>query len=203
MVELTNQIFDSLTVEKTFKKGTCIFREGEAAGGIYQILEGRVMIFKEDNNLDRRIILSIAYPHELFGLLDFFRNKEDRRCNAIAMDHLILQFIPNSEFEKYSSSSAKISFAVIKFLIMNYELCWDRICRLNGDDITLKVYGALRNLAIGKGIKTDAGIFLKGIRHQELADYIGVSRNSVTTAMNNFRKKGLIDYNRNHLLFKL
>jgi CRP-like cAMP-binding protein len=36
--------------------------------------------------------------------------------------------------------------------------------------------------------------------HIDLAEYIGASRQSVTTAMNKFRKEGKLDYSRKQIL---
>jgi len=194
MHQFTHKILESSTVQKTYKKGAYIYHEGEGAKGVYRVLEGRVKLWKNNTGFHRSIIFYMVHPFELFGLLDFFDRTETRRCAAIAMDNeVVVQFIPFSEFERYAFKDHIASFAIIQSLIKNCESYWERFCELKGGNINLMVFRALQKLANEKGIITDTGIILKGIKHQELADYIGVSRQSVTRLMNNYRKEGKID----------
>jgi len=203
MLRFEHNLFDSSTIRKTYKKGANIYQEGNNAQVVFRVMEGRVKIWKNNPELNRKIILYIVHPFELFGVIDFFNKSKTRRCVATAMDNkVVVQYIPFSEFKRNIVKDHRLNFAIIQSLIMNYELCWERFRELTGREVNLKVYRAIQKLAKDKGIVTETGIVLKGIKQQELADYIGVSRQSVTAAMVQYKKEGKIDYDRDRILIK-
>ena len=58
-----------------FKKGELIYREGEAAGAVFNIASGVVTPYRPLENGE--LITSFLYPGDLFGL-----SEEGRYCNA-------------------------------------------------------------------------------------------------------------------------
>lgn len=204
MLPFTHKMFESSTVQKAYKKGAYIYHEGEDAQGAYWVLKGRVKLWKDNTGSSRSLIFYFIHPFEIFGLIDFFNRAKTRRCAATAIDNeVIVQYISFSELERCAFKDHAVNFAVIQFLIKNYESSWQRFHELKDGDISLKIFRVIQKLANEKGIITDAGIELRGIRHQELADYLGVSRQSVSVAMNNCRKEGKIEYDRNRILIKI
>jgi len=60
----------------------------------------------------------------------------------------------------------------------------------------------LRRLAEQYGVSAENGTLVTAFTHQELSEVIGVSRQSVTSAMNKLQRDGLIQYRRQWILIK-
>ena len=199
----SDKLFESSTVQKTYKLGTYIYFRGDNIEGVYRVLNGRVKLYNNNIKSNRGIIFNIIYPMEVFGFLEFFSEKISRRCAAIAMDkEVIVQFIPFYELEKLLIKDRSIIITITESLIRCGESYWERFCELNRNDVNTKIMIALQRMANEKGVTSNKGVTLNGITQQELADYVGISRQSVTTAMNYWRKKGKVEYNRSCILLK-
>jgi CRP/FNR family transcriptional regulator len=189
--------------KKAFKKGAYIYREGGHVQDVYRILKGRVKLCRRNKVVNRDIIFHIKQPFEFFGVLENVINLDFQRCAAIALDsEVVIQIIPFSEFETNFLSSPDNRLEFMKLLAQNEQTIWTKVVGLKDDNITQRVFKAIARLVIEKGRKTEKGIVIKGISHIDLAEYIGASRQSVTTAMNRFRREGKLDYSRKQILIK-
>lgn len=197
------EAFNSSVCTRSYKRGAHIYQEGAVAGSVFRLLQGRVKLWKEGYHISRNIIFQIVYPFDLFGLLDFFNQKRIRRCTAVAVDNeVIVQCIPFHEFEKKILKHSNNRYLITLSLMKRYHNIWEKYCKLQLPDINRMVFKTLESLAKEKGEITPKGIVLEGMTHQELADYIGVSRQSVTTAMNTLRSEKRIDYNRYQIVIR-
>lgn len=198
--EFTYKLFGIHFTQKVYKKGAYIYRKNETALGIYRVLSGRVKIQKDGPKF-RNIIFYFIYPLEFFGVLELFTEVKKRRCDAIAFDkEVIIQFIPFSEFNTYINDNSIELFPFIQLLIDKQRLIWKKYCELQTRDIYNKVFSAVKKLSEERGIVTEKGIVLKGFGQQELADYIGVSRQGVTATMLKLKEQNKIDYDRKQIV---
>ncbi|MDF1866128.1 MAG: Crp/Fnr family transcriptional regulator [Saprospiraceae bacterium] len=188
-------------LKKNYKKGAHIYRKDDHVQDVYRILKGRVKLCRFNEEVNRHIIFHIRQPFDFFGVLDNIINLEFRRCAAIALDNeVVIQIIPFSEFKKYIFSSYDNRLAFMETIAKNERTIWSKVVGLKDDNITQRVFNVIERLVIEKGRKTERGIVIKGMSHIDLAEYIGASRQSVTTAMNKFRKEGKLDYSRKQIL---
>ena len=189
-----SKLFESVKEQKTYRKGAYIYREGDATAGIYRVMSGRVKLWKRNEKANRNIIFYLVHSHEFFGVLENFINIDSRRCAAIAIEkNVIVQHVPFSEFEKCILSNPAYNFAIIQDLVKKCEINWEKYHELQMGDITQRVFKTIKKMAIERGSNTKRGVIIKGINHQELADYIGSSRTTVAGVMNRFRKEKIIE----------
>lgn len=198
--EFTHKIFGLPLKQKNYKKGSYIYHENEAALGVYRVLKGRVKLQKKSSK-PRSIIFHLVHPSEIFGILELLVDKRKRRCGAIALDkEVIVEFIPFSEFKKHIEADPSIILSIIQFLVIREKSNWSRYCELQTRNNYKKVFRAILKLANEKGIRTNKGIILKGISHQDLGDFIGVSRQSVTMTLVKLKEENKIEYNRKQII---
>lgn len=198
-----DKLFDRSNISKTYRKGQYIYQKGEVARGIFRIQNGRVKLWKHGSGFNRGLILYFAFQTDFFGLIDFFRGGKERRCSAIAMDEeVVIQFIPISEFNRVMFGDANFIKDMFELAADREQIIYEKYVELQSNQIDERVYRALQNLARRKGTPTDKGIMLKTIIHQDVSDYVGISRQSVTNAFNILEKAGKIEYNRKHIIVK-
>lgn len=198
-----DRLFEQSNNTKVYRKGQYIYQEGELARGIFRIQKGRVKLWKLGSSFTRSLILYFAYSNEPFGVIDFFKKGKIRRCSATAMDNeVVIQFIPLSEFERFMFRDADFRKEMFALLADWEQTIFEKYVELQSNNIDERVYRALQHLARRKGTPTDKGIMLKTIIHQDVSDYVGISRQSVTYAFIKLEKAGKIEYNRKHILVK-
>lgn len=189
--------------KKAFKKGAYIYREDGHVQDVYRILKGRVKLCRQNKLNNRHIIFHIRQPFDFFGVIENIVHSDFRRCAAIALDNeVVVQIIPFAKFRTQVFSSPDNILAFMEMLAKNEETIWSKVRGLNDENVTQRVFKAINRLVVEKGRKTEKGIVINGISHIDLAEYIGASRQSVTTAMNRFRREGKLDYSRKRIILK-
>lgn len=206
--EYLDRLFQLSSIQLTYRKGARIYKRGDAANGIYRVLKGRIKLgntktSRKRTGADRGVIFHIIYRFDIFGVLGFYDKKRVHRCTATALDEeVIILFISFSEFEKYIFNSDSGNFEMIRILIAHCETNWTKYCDLQTMNLDQLVLEALLKIAKEGGVKTNKGIVIKGISQKDLADYIGISRQSVTSIMNRLKRLGKIEYSRCEILVK-
>ena len=197
-----NKLFESSN-SKTYRKGATIYQEGEKVKGIYRVVNGRVKLWKMGSSYTRSLILYFVFPEDPFGLIDLFIRERERRSSATTMDHdTTIEFVPIFEVERFLRREPKICLEISVFLKKNYNSILERYAELQSQNIHNKVLKAIRKIANERGTPVEGGFLLKTIKHQDLSDYIGLSRQSVTQSFNYLKEKGKIDYDRQQIFVK-
>lgn len=187
---------------KKYKKGAYIYREGDEVTGVFTVLKGRVKISKRKVGSQLGLTFYFKEASEFFGILDNFQ-KTNRRCDAVAVSkEVIVQHIPFFVFEKLLLENPDLQKDLLQSVLEDYESNWAKYREILKPNIDEKIFNSLLRLAINKGRKTEKGIRIEGFTHQELAYFFGVSRQSITGALNRFRKAKTIDYDREYILIK-
>jgi len=198
-----DKLFERSNISKIYRKGQYIYQEGEVHRGIFRIQIGRVKLWKQGSGFYRSLILYFVFQTEIFGVIDFFKGGKERRCSAIAMDEeVVIQFIPISEFNRVMFGDANFIKQMFELVVDWEQIIYEKYVELQSNNIDIRVYKVLQYLAKRKGTLTVKGIVLKTITHQDISDYVGISRQSVTYAFKNLEKAGKIEYNRKHILIK-
>ena len=198
-----DKLFEQSDSSKVYRKGQYIYREDEQARGIFRVQKGRVKIWKLGSSFTRSLILYFVHASDSFGIIDFFKEGKKRRCSATAMDDdVIVQFVPLSKVESCLYRNAEFRQEIFNLLANSEQIIFEKYKELQTRDINVRVYRALQYLAKRKGVLSSEGFILPNITHQDLSDYIGISRQSVTFAFNKLKEDGLIDYNRKQIVVK-
>lgn len=100
-------------VERSFKAGEVIFREGDHGESLYLIWSGQVVILRGD--LETPILLAFRKPGEIFGEMALLEN-QPRSATVIAIDNTRLVEINRAGFEQLLSEAPHISRSLMGIL---------------------------------------------------------------------------------------
>lgn len=184
--------------------GASIYLEGDVTKGLYQVLQGTVKLCKTNRQLQRDIGLYYVGQKNFFGMLECLLGLSNRRCTAIAADEeVIVQYISLLEFEQSILYDLTFCETILQNVLNRHVVCWKKYCGLQAREANRHVHKSLYILADELGLEQREGRFvLEGFRHTEIAEYIGLSRQSVTGALNSLRKDGVLDYDPNGIVFE-
>jgi CRP-like cAMP-binding protein len=179
-----------LTTRRRYPKDTVVFFENEEGDSFFMILEGRikVTILGDDG---REIILSVLGPGDFFGEMALLDN-EPRSATAIAVEESELLILQRTDFQGVATKRT-ITGALIRVLTARLRRANHQISTL----ALLDVYGRVARVILdmareeGKRLK-DGRIAFRRATHQEIANRIGTTRETVTRMLKDLERQGLI-----------
>ena len=170
-----------------YPKGHVVFSAGDTANHIYYIESGYVKIYRLNADGRKVNVGSMRNPGEIMGLAETLYESE-RTCFAGTMTDVILYVVTYKDFLKLMTDNHHLSIKVARLLgtrmreaesIIHELVCWQVPGRL-----------ALMLLKISErcGIVTESGTLIKlRLTHEEIANMIGTSRQTVTSLINTFK----------------
>jgi CRP-like cAMP-binding protein len=180
-----------LTVRKKYPKDTVVFFENEEGDFFFVILEGRikVTILGDDG---REVILSVLGPGDFFGEMALLDN-EPRSATAIAAEDSELLSLHRHDFQSVLADNRSIVTGLIKVLTARLRKANHQISTLALLDVYGRVARVILDLAREEGRRLkDGRISFHRPTHQELANRIGTTRETVTRMIKDLERQGLI-----------
>ena len=180
-----------LTTRRRYPKDTVVFFENEEGDSFFCIVAGRikVTILGDDG---REVILSVLGRGDFFGEMALLDN-EPRSATAIAVEDTELLSLHRNDFQSVLSDNRSIMSALIKILTARLRRANHQISTL----ALLDVYGRVARVIVdtardeGKRLK-DGRIAFRRATHQEIANRIGTTRETVTRMLKDLERQGLI-----------
>lgn len=187
-------VSDLFSIEKrlTLPAGTNLYREGDAASEVYVLLEGNVRI-SFGSPSGRRFISKTAKPGEVLSLTSIVTG----RPHATTADLIFpaeISSIRRRDFLAFLERRPEAAWAVMREMGLEAERLHGRL-RMMG--LSNTVPGRLAGLilewsSLRQETKCGQRIHVP-MTHYEIGDSIGASRESVTRAINELQKDGVIE----------
>jgi CRP/FNR family transcriptional regulator, cyclic AMP receptor protein len=173
------------------KRREVIYLPGDPGGSVFFVNGGRVKISKVTRD-GKALTLNYCGPSELFGevcLVDGGPREE----MAEAMENAMITEIERTDFEKLVQTHSQLGFQLTRLLAGRRRDLENKLETLVFRDVTSKLAELLLQLAQEYGVEDSRGtlVALK-ITHQELANLIGSTRETVSLTLSQFKKKRYI-----------
>lgn len=185
------QIFESLKITNAYPKGTTLFMEGQASEGIYLLCQGRVKLSTSSKD-GKIIILHVAEPGEILGL-NASVNNSAHVATAEAIVHCQANFVRSSDFVEFLRNNTEACYSALRQLSNEYKTAYLQICALG---LSNSVEKKLARLFLGwckaNGEEGNTVHLKLSYTHEELAEMIGTSRETVSRLLKSFRERSLI-----------
>jgi CRP-like cAMP-binding protein len=192
--ELTEADFSSLAKvanRRRYPKDAVVFFENEQGDFFFMILEGRikVTILGDDG---REVILTLLGSGDFFGEMALLDN-EPRSATAIAVEDTELLSLHRNDFQSVLTDNRSITVGLIKVLTGRLRRANHQISTL----ALLDVYGRVARVIVdmareeGRRLK-DGRIAFRRATHQEIANRIGTTRETVTRMLKDLERQGMI-----------
>ena len=190
--------FTKLGQAQRCRRHDLIFRLGEPADHVYLLRTGRVKIFSQSEG-GRETILWFCFPGEVFGLAEITRGGQ-REVYAQACSDCEYQSIPQAEFKAFLADHPRTALAVIDLFSCRLRVLGDMLQALTADDATTRVVKLLLRLSARYGRMTADGVCLDiPLTHQEMADMVGTTRQTVTTILSDLKRSGVLRIERHQI----
>jgi CRP/FNR family transcriptional regulator len=180
-------------------RGGFVYRFGDAADPLYLVESGLVKLALCSAS-GRDLTLGLYGPGEIFGEEAVFENAE-RISSAIAVESSVLIAIPGHVVHRLLERDSEVSAFLMRLLATRVRDSVSQIEKLAWSPVPARLAEALLRLASRAGVSDAVGTRVDiTITHQELANLIGSTRETTTATLNEFRRRGLIEFVRRQIV---
>jgi len=180
------------------RPGTILFSEGDRSGRVVLVLSGRLKVssFSEDG---RETILAFRGPGDLLGEVAAIDGREHSATVSVVEDGEVL-VVPADRFLAALDREPRLALVLLRSIVGRLRAADRTRAEFTALDVVGRVAHRLTELAEEYGVTTSGGIRIDlSISQQELAGWVGSSREAVNKAIRQLEVRGLIVAERRHL----
>jgi CRP-like cAMP-binding protein len=168
-----------------------VFRPGSPMDALYLIVNGGVKVSKSSEQ-DIRFILDIYRPGEVIGE-EGLTHSSSHDTEARPLDQATLIKLDVKALQKIMEENPRFARSCLHLIAERARLYREKVEDLIFKEVPSRLAGALIKLAKNFGRRDKQGTLIAArITHQDLADYIGASRETVSLALGQMRRKKLL-----------
>lgn len=180
----------SLCAERKYGKDVTIFSKGDPSNALFIVKSGKVRILSLSDR-GTETIVHILKEGEIFG--ELLLSEEQRAFTAVAGTDALVTVLSKGSLTELLAAIPTISKNFIRLLSMRLA----KVERDFGDFGHTWSYNRLAKVLLrlceAHGKETPAGTVIPlRLTHEDLANLIGTTRETVTTQMIRFRRRGLV-----------
>jgi CRP-like cAMP-binding protein len=183
-------LVERLANEVTFAAGATVFLQGDEGDALYRVIEGLIEISVVAPN-GRKLSLNLMRPGDVFGEIALLDNGA-RTTSAIAVESCKLARIPRSAMRNLMAEKPEISVELIEILCG--RLRW--VSQQVEDQVFLPLPVRLAKRLFMLSDRLDGRDQELNLSQDELASFVGASRESTNKILNAWRRKRWIDMSR-------
>jgi CRP/FNR family transcriptional regulator, cyclic AMP receptor protein len=177
----------------TYPKGSLLFVEDEKARGVFILCSGKVKLTTSSSE-GRTLIVRIAGAGEVLGSSAVLLQRP-YEMSAETLEPCQVNFVRTEEFMAWIQADRLAMMSVARQLSGDYYAAQREIRSFGLAQTTSeKLARLVLDWCNERGEQTDKGIRLKVLlTHEEIAQMIGTTRETVTRLLTSFRAKKVID----------
>jgi CRP/FNR family cyclic AMP-dependent transcriptional regulator len=184
----------SIKATSVYPKGTLLCLEGQAARGVYVLCTGRAKLSTTSAE-GKSIILRIAEPGEVLGLTAAVSNSP-YEATVETLEPTQANFISHTDFIRFLEEYPEVGMKVAHQLTHNCKCAYDEIRSIGLSNSVperiakLLLTWAEHPLDLPNRKKSPEIAIRVTLTQEEIAQFAGTSRETVSRVLSDFKKKG-------------
>jgi len=189
---------------RDFARGDTLFSEGEAPGWVAVLLHGRVKAFSYHEQ-GGEALLAVRGPGALLGEVAAI-DGQPRSATVKALEPVRALALTVDEFMAFLQAHGRVSIIIMRMLCQRWRDADRKRVEFGMFDATGRVAQRLVELAERFGVPHRTGTGEESVRitlnlsQEELAGWVGASREAVSKALRTLRRHGWIETGRRRLI---
>jgi CRP/FNR family transcriptional regulator len=198
----TLQAFEAIKYTSAYPRSAVLFVEGQAPRGVFVLCQGRVKLSLSSSD-GKTLILKIAEPSEVLGLSATVSGKP-YELTAETIDPCQVNFVKREDFLRFLREHSDVCFRVAEQLSDKFSAACHEIRSLG---LAHSAAEKLAKLLLewsskeGESDKREPRVKLT-LTHEEIAEMIGTSRETVTRLFTELRKRQIAHLKGSTLLIR-
>ena len=186
-------------LEMNVPKKIFLYRQGDRCSDLFWIKSGIVKLshLTEQGN---EITIDLLKRGDVIGCFQNNSSGQEMEETAQALGEVNYYRIAYSDFRAMMSHQAELAWYVIEDMYARKQRVERKLRTILTQPVEMRVITTLLELAGMFGIRCTHGYTLEiHLTQQEVADLVGASRSVVSTVLNDFRNRGMLDYTRDQI----
>jgi CRP-like cAMP-binding protein len=192
---------DRMLIKKHFYKDQIVLAEEDTTSYMYLVFTGKVRVVKLNDD-GREQIISIHKKGDFFGEMSLLDGKT-APATIIAHDDAVVGLLHKNDFEKHLLTHEGIRRRIFDLLCLRLRDAWKMVKLLSFNNAEHRIMFVLDHLQELYGVREERGIIINfRLKHQLIANFASISRETATRILNQLSKSGeiLILANKNVLI---
>lgn len=184
-------------IEKYHRKNV-IFYQGDSSCRFYEVLQGQLKLSKYTTD-GHEVTVEILRKGDWFGFLPLIDGKVCE-CTVTTLTDTVLFSVSNRAFAMIIQDEPEVLIKVLKSACDRLRSAYSQVENIFSGSVKSRICRILLEMARQKGKRKNSHlVFQIQLTHQELANLVGTSRETVTRVLTSLKKKELIKVNRSKI----
>jgi CRP/FNR family transcriptional regulator, cyclic AMP receptor protein len=175
--------------------GRILYRPGEAGSGLFFVRAGRVQLYHLSAD-GRKLITATLTAGEWFGELPLL-NEGQHQSFAEVVEESTLYLIPKQEIEQMLGERPRLALGLLQIVGKRFVQLEEQLLDAAFKSTGARLAALLLELAGGEDKRE-----VVGMSHEELAEHLGVYRETVSAALRELKEKGVVVLGRKKIVLK-
>lgn len=191
--------FDKITFTNVYPDGTIIYGEGESPAGLYILCTGEVKLSISSGS-GKTLIKRIVSPGETLGLSSVLSGNK-YKATAETVTPCQVKFVKRDEFTRFVAEHRDVQFNIARQLIEECESDANQIRALGlANSAAERLAQLLLTWCDEDGRPSESGMRIPvAMTHEDIAQMIGTSRETVTRLLKSFKEKKILSVRRSSM----
>ena len=188
------EALEAIGQRRQYRKNTVIISEGDETDSLYILLSGSANAVRSDNS-GRQLVISRFKPYDCFGEMSFL-DGDPRSATIVTNTPCEVMVIPRNRFLALVSDLPEMTWSIILYLLKKLRQATQQIDNM----AFLDVYGRLAHFLINN--QDEHGMVAEKLTHQEIADVIGASRETVSRLLSELKEGKFISRQKGRIVIQ-
>lgn len=183
--------FDAIKSSTIYPKGALLFMEKQDPRGVFVLCEGEVKLSISSSE-GKTLIMRVAKAGEILGLMAALSGGP-YEATAETLHPCQIAFVRREDFQRFVAKHPEASQGVVRQMGVQYHAACEQL-RTVGLSASAQEKLARLLLTWSAGIQqTKEGTRIKlPLTHEEIAEFIGTTRETVTRTLSDFKERHLV-----------
>lgn len=185
------QDLKSKTTRKEFAKGEFLFKENSYSKGVYIVRKGKVKIF-QSTGVGKQSIVYIYKKGDYFGYRPLLAD-EPHPVSAVAMDGVVLSFLPKEAFLHVLSQSSELAKNLLVVLTKEFSVWVNKMTVFSQYGVKARV--AISLLILHKVYSREGEVQKPtyiSINRDDFSSYVGTAKETLVRMLRYFKDENII-----------
>lgn len=190
-------------VKRRFRRGECLFREGDPGEVLYILCSGQIRIYVHglQNSTETSVIL-FGRPGDIFGELAIIDGLP-RSAGAIAQTDTVVFTVDRLSFRQHMRAFPALSLNFMQLLSSKVRQTTNKMNSMASMSVSSRLARLLLKLAQDYGQVVEDGVLIAtALTQSDLASLIGATRESTNKALSTLRRQDIVARRAGRLLIR-
>lgn len=192
---------DAIRIVSSLPMGAILFVEQQTPRGIYILCAGKVKLCFT-SHAGKTLVLRIAKPGDVLGMEAVLAGLPFE-ATAEALAPTQVAFIASREFKQFLSRHPSILERLAAHAAFHYDMACKQLQTVGfGRSVVRKIASFLLDRCRGERWRQNGTTLSLGLSHEQIAECLGTTRESVTRSISELRNNGLLEQNGARLIIR-